>query len=217
MCRRFRTSSITTCPTSATIMSTASEGLVGWADRGSPFRSWARTKGTCSRRSSNGSTECSRRILCPRSSASVVLAQRPAMGPFPRFQNRRGRLGRGCLDLGLGIQPKANLSLRFKPICLLEQLLRAGRLGGPRAAAACEDGKRKEAGEEMNARAQGRKDAREEINARAQGRKDAREEMNARAQGRKDAREEMNARAQGRKDAREEMNARTQGKTTAEI
>jgi hypothetical protein len=62
----------------------------------------------------------------------------------------------------LGILTEANLLLRCKPICLLELLQRVARLAGPRAAAACEDGKHKDAGEEINAKAQGRKDAREE-------------------------------------------------------
>jgi hypothetical protein len=104
----------------------------------------------------------------------------------------------------LGILTEANLLLRCKPICLLGLLLRVARLAGPRAAAACEDGKRKDVGEEINAKARRRKDAREEINAKTQGRKDAGEEINAKARRRKDAREEINAKMQGRKDAREE-------------
>jgi hypothetical protein len=108
------------------------------------------------------------------------------MGLVPRFPIRQGLLGRRCLDLGLGILTEANLLLRCKPICLLELLQRVARLAGPRAAAACEDGKRKDAGEEINAKTQGKKKkvvdlaqrsgCLEEINAKAQGRKDAREE-----------------------------------------
>jgi hypothetical protein len=100
------------------------------------------------------------------------------MDPVPKYQNRRGLLGRRGLDLGLWMLSKAILLLKCKPICRLELLLRVARLVGPRAAAACEEGKRKDAGEEINAKAQGRKDAGEEEGGgrRTQRREGAREE-----------------------------------------